>query len=222
MNAIDDRPTISERYTIAVDGTYVFDENLLIAAGKCKETLGTMLLRLRGEFDNAKASIDGTGNTTLTDRLLILAQLKTLREAQEALSYLAAQRAIVERFMQPAPMPRELAGMKGWREDAERKGRAVRALSGRVLVAFLDPNCHACDGTGSLGGYGSLQVRSICRACGGSSKTRAGIGRSAAEREFAAHLLGLVERSVSRAEQAISAGLPQAKEVRRIVGEAVS
>lgn len=216
----DDRPGLAERYTIAVDGTYGADEDILIAAGKCRETLGTMLLRLRGEFDNTKASIDGTGNTTLTDRLLVMAQLKTLRETQEALSYLAGQRAIVERFMQPAAMPRELAGMKAWREDAERKSRTVRALSGRVLVAFLDPNCHACNGTGSLGGYGSLQVYSICRACGGTQKTEESIGRNDAERYFAAKLLAIVRRSVSRAEQAISAGLPQAKEVRRMVSEA--
>lgn len=218
MTAPDDRPGLAERYTIAADGTYGMDTDMLIAAGSCRETLGAMLLRLRGEFDSVKADIDGTGNTTLTDRILVLAHLKTLREAREALSYLAAQRAIVERFSQPDVMPRDLAGMKAWREDADRKSRAVHSLAGRVLVAFLDPNCHACDGRGKNGGYGALQT--LCRACGGTSKTRAGIGRSAQERDFAGHLLSLVERSVSRAEQAIQAGLPGAKEVRRMVSEA--
>lgn len=220
MTTIDDRPTIGERYAIAADGNAGVNEDLLIAAGKCRETLGTMLLRLRGEFDNVKASVDGTGNTTLTDRLLVMAQLKTLREAKEAVGYLAAQRAVVERFNLPGPMPKELVGVKAWREDAELKNRSIRALAGRVLVAFLDPNCHACNGVGKHGGYGALQ--SLCRACGGSTKTRAGIGRNPDERHFAEHLLSLIERSVSRAEQAIQAGLPEAKQVRRIVAEAVS
>lgn len=219
MTTIEDRPTIAERYTLAADGNRGTDVDMMVASGWCSERLGVMLLRLRGEFDGVKAEIEGQGSNSLTDRLLILAQLKTLREVKEALGDLAMKRAAAMNALPLAPMPTDIAMMKPWRQEADKRARTIAALAGRVLNAFLDPNCHPCNGVGKIGGYGAIQT--LCRACHGSTKSNTGIGKTDAERHFAGHLLDLIERAASQAERGIAGNIQGARAARKMVSEVV-
>ncbi|MGA0608848.1 hypothetical protein [Caldimonas sp. KR1-144] len=61
MTGTEDRPTVEERYTRAIRSSDLEvdeqrgDVDMLIAAGWCHETLGTMLYRLACEFDSVKS-----------------------------------------------------------------------------------------------------------------------------------------------------------------------
>ena len=186
-----DQPTIAERYATATETTTLKPTranssagavDVLMAAGMCREGLGTRLLRLRAEFDALASEIRGTGNNALTDTLLVLMQMRTLKTVKEHVGNLARQQAIVLRFH---PNPDALA-----------------KLTGRVLNVFLDPNCWSCEGRGFTGG-GQAQEPGpmvLCTPCKGSGRRNASLGRNEAERVFAAHLLALLEKSVDHAE----------------------
>ena len=189
-----DQPTIAERYATATETTTLKPTranssagavDVLMAAGMCREGLGTRLLRLRAEFDALASEIRGTGNNSLTDTLLVLMQMRTLKTVKEHVGNLARQQAIVLRFH---PNPDALA-----------------KLTARVLNVFLDPNCWSCEGRGFTGGGRHEQTGPpiLCSSCHGTGKRRDSVGRNDHERQFAAHLLALLEKSVDHAEQAM-------------------
>ena len=144
------------------------------------DSLGVSLVRLRAEFDSAKSEVRGTGNSTLTDRMLAMMQLRTLREVKEMVGDLAVKQAVITGF----------------------RSRHLMVITGRVLDVLLDPLCHHCEGRGFSGGGRHEQTGPpvICRPCGGSGHRRGAIGRNEPERAFARHMLTLLERSATRAE----------------------
>lgn len=168
-----DRPTIAERYRLAASSTNLSvlpratgDVDLLIAAG-WSDSLGTLLYRLAGEYDTVASEVRRTAADDVTAMTLILMHLKTLREAKEALGRHAIQMATRERFME--------------------RDSVVLVLTGKVLSAWLEPNCPKCSGRGHNGGAG--QAITICRSCRGSGKSRELLGNTIDQSQFCQLLL---------------------------------
>lgn len=184
-----DRPSVAERYATAteahslrVSATRAGPADVLIASGMTGKGLGASLMRLRAEFDTIRGLVRGTANNSLTERALILMQMRTLPEVRRKLGDLAQSQALKTRFM-------------GTHRD-------LMLLTGRVLDVYLDPLCHHCDGRGSTGGGRHEQTGPpvLCKPCGGSGARRGALGRNQDERAFAGHFLALLERSASHAE----------------------
>lgn len=186
MTEIEERPTVGERYSSAVESSNLKvnperrgDADYMIAAGMLGDRLGALLLRLRVEFDAVRMDLRLKKGTAPIDRLLILQKLKTLDEAKGALARFSVQQATKRRFMQP--------------DDV------VLKLAGRVLDVHLDPLCHHCDGRGSNGGAHRGEMKQICRPCKGTGHRKDGVGRTAEERQFGGFLLAELERVAQRA-----------------------
>ena len=176
-------PTIGERYRKATTSSNIRpearrmgDADLLIAAGWA-DSLGIKLYRLAGEFDQAARDLHRVSNKT--DAIMVLGKLKTLTQARVALVGFA---------MEAAPR---------WGVRLDPNITAV--VVGRVLSAWLDPNCHRCSGIGTIGGYDG-QVVNICRRCGGSGKNRNGLGHTEEERYFAHRLLSIMDAKMGEAD----------------------
>lgn len=185
---IDEAPTIGERYSRATESSDLrpkegrCDVDYMIAAGWVGDRLGTMLYRLRSEFDQVHAEIRPGAALNLTERVLVLSRLSSLPAAKEAIGNMAIIQATKRRFSRP---------------DAD-----ALKLAGRALDVFLDPNCGHCDGRGFSGGgrleHSGPQV--VCRPCSGSGKRRNAIGRDDEERKFGGFLLAELERLASSVE----------------------
>ncbi len=205
MTAIEDRPGIAERYARALESSHLevkTDErcsvDYLIAAGWVDESLGTLLFRLRAEFDGVRAeqrlaernllaaqalaaqlpsefardwAQRSAEEAALTERALILVHLKTLHVAKAALGRHASILATKTRFMQ---------------DDA-----AVMRIAGRALDAWLDPLCPRCNGTGQIGAYG--EPRSICTACHGAKLRSMRLANDEAGHQFGLLLMGRMD-----------------------------
>ncbi len=185
MTETTERPGIGERYRRAthssdlrVQARRTGDADLLIAAGWA-DSLGIMLYRLAAEYDQVATDIRRTAGNDQTAMLLILMHLKSLATTKEALGRHAIAMATRWQFMQ---------------DD-----RTVLQLTGRALKAWLDPNCPKCEGRGKNGGYDGKPVL-ICRPCGGSGKSRNGLGDSLEERSFIGRLLGDMDSRIADAD----------------------
>lgn len=172
--------TATEAHSLKVDTERSGAADVLIAAGLAGDGLGVSLVRLRAEFDTARGAVRGTGNSSLTEHMLALMRLRTLREVKEMVGDLSAKQAAVTGF----------------------RSRHLLAITGRVLDVFLDPLCHHCEGRGFNGGGRHEQTGppALCRPCGGSGHRAGAIGHTDAERAFSRHMLALLERSATRAE----------------------
>jgi len=219
----DERPSLAERYGAAVQSSHLkaeaesrCDVDYLIAAGLLKDGLGSALLRLRAEYDAARAllrhvetgteiwqariaEIDDEAAPMLRREWITPADLRQLRdlhaEAQrlrtELAGYLAAEHGIVLVSLKTLPDVRARVGSlalamctTGWPLAQE----AALRTAGRVLDAWLDPNCRGCDGRGFNGGThrGELVVR--CKVCLGARLRRVKLASTADESRFAALL----------------------------------
>lgn len=180
---IDEAPTIGECYSRATESSDLrpkegrCDIDYLIAAGWAGNRLGSMLYRLRSEFDQVRSEVRPTQALNLTERYLVLSRLTSLRMTKEALGELAVQHATRMRF--------------------DRPDKDVLVIAGRCLEVFLDPLCGHCDGRGFSGGGRHEQSgpQVICRPCGGSGRRRNTIGRDDAERRFGGLLFTEMQRA---------------------------
>lgn len=183
----EQRPTIGERYSSATESSNLRvseksgDADFLIAAGMLGDRLGRLLLRLNTEFDRVRADVSPDRALSPTDRLLVLMNLKTLRETKDALGNFAVVTATRRKFMV--------------------NDEAVNAIAGRVLDVHLSPLCHHCQGRGFHGGSHRGERKEICRPCKGSSRRGEDIGKTSVERQFAAHLMAELSRVVASAER---------------------
>lgn len=178
-----DTVTIGEHYrratntsNLKVEARRMGDCDILIAAGWA-DSLGIKLYRLAGEFDQVARDLHRVNNQT--DAIMVLCHLKTLTQARASLVGFALDAA-----------PR-------WGVMMDQNITAV--VVGKVLSAWLDPNCPKCSGIGTIGGYDG-QVANICRRCGGSGKTRHGLGETDAERYFAQRLLSAMDAKMGEAD----------------------
>lgn len=236
MTSIDDdqKPTLGERYMRATTSTHLrlqegrCDVDLLIAAGWLKQdALGTLLYRLRGEFDAVRASLRAAdANRPEWDRLIKAAEKaakeggsplpsavrnepeRLRREAQLAL--LAERFAVLSRLKTLA-VARDGLGTFGvslatkicfMQDDA-----MVGLLVGRALDAWLDPLCDSCQGRKFNGGSHRGDPVMTCRACRGSGLRRDALGRDSEERRFIQALLASVDRMLVDVEQRMRAFL---------------
>ena len=174
--------TIGERYrkatvssNLRVDGVKASDCDILIAAG-WSDSLGIKLYRLAGEFDQVAQDLHRVESQI--DATMVMSRLKTLTQARVAL--LAFAIGIFPRW---GVADQQIIGI----------------LVGRVLSAWLDPNCPRCGGTGSIGGYDG-KISNICRKCAGSGKTRNGIGENDAERYAAKRLMSAMDAKMGEAD----------------------
>lgn len=175
--------TIGERYrkatttsNLRVEARRVGSADILIAAGWA-DSLGIKLYRLAGEFDQVAQDLHRA--QTQTDAIMVMSHLKTLTQARIAL--LAFAMPMLPRWGVSDP-------------------NIIGILVGRVLSAWLDPNCPRCGGTGTIGGYDG-KVANICRRCAGSGKTRHGLGESDAERYAAQRLIMTMDAKMGEADE---------------------
>lgn len=153
-----------------------------MAAGLAR-SIGTLLLRLEGEFAEVDAEIRRTAADDKTAQTLIFMHLRTLGQAREELGKLAVSVATRIRFTQP--------------------DEAVYKLAGRCLVVWLDKNCPKCEGRGFLGGAGTPRIK--CHPCSGTGKRAQSLPQSAEERRFVERLLATMDALRDEAEGRMAA-----------------
>ena len=215
MTVDEDRPTTAERYAAATHSSDLLvrnerrgDVDMLVAAGWVGDRLGTILFRLRGEYDSIRAelraaervlaaaecdntrmhraSLDDDADSqiaaaeraALTARALIMIQLQSLHAAVNALAAFALLEAAHARFF-----PRG-------------DGRGIQEIAGKALEAWLDPICPACSGRGHNGGFGVALV--LCSRCHGSGMRRPRLAMDDAGHEFGKRLLCAMDRKTDR------------------------
>lgn len=213
MTVDDDRPTTAERYAAATQSSDLKmhnekrgDVDMLIANGWVGDRLGTLLFRLRGEFDSiraehrnaertlaaaesdnhrmhragldddADAQMEAAERAALTARALIMVHLQSLPAAVNALLAFAVMEAAHAKY--------------------QARGHRVQDIAGKALEAWLDPICPACDGRGHNGGFGVALV--LCARCHGSGVRRPRLARDDAGHEFGRRLLCAMDRKVDR------------------------
>jgi hypothetical protein len=194
MSMTDDRPTVAERYAVAMESSNLRmraerggDVDVLAAAGMAKGrrgedlTLALSLYRLRCEFDSVKAILQMGKALSAVDRLSVLTRLNTLSWVKQHLGAHAIIQATKQRFMKPD-------------QDALR-------VAGRALDVWLSPLCQKCNGVGKQGGYGEPQV--LCRPCGGTGHRKATIGEDDADRKFGQFMLADMDGLVAIAEDSV-------------------
>jgi hypothetical protein len=147
------------------------DVDTIIAAGLA-ETMGILLTRLRSEWDSvSKREIAHAGNS-LTARVLILMNLRSLEPAKQSLFLFSVKQA-----------PHKACSS----DEA-----ALAKLVGQVIDVWLDRLCDPCEGRGFSGGYGKARV--MCAKCGGTgSRRNAKLGANAAEQAFGLWLLNVMD-----------------------------
>ncbi len=240
------RPTLSERYGVAVsNGTGL--EHMILAAGMQHERLGAILLRLQSEYDAVKGDLERAGQIApqrteqareLTRRAALAERLKdygaaaVLKERAAELRERTAEEVLSARAF-------ILLGLKTLHQAKQRfgafavgigiqpkrniKAHAALAIAGQTLDVWLDPTCHTCDGTGMVGNAYAGEVRRQCGTCAGSGHRRDIIGRNPHERIFARDLLAELQRRVAAAAGGMGQALappeaaePDADEVRQM------
>lgn len=153
------------------------DVDTIIAAGLA-ETMGVLFTRLRGEWDTVSAHEIKHAGDSLTARVLILMNLRSLGPAKQALFEFA---------LRQAP-----------HKACDSTPEALGKLVGQVLDVWLDKLCHHCDGRGFNGGYGSPRL--MCGKCGGTGSMRnAKLGANAGEHAFGLWLLNVLDSRASTA-----------------------
>ena len=215
----EEKPTLAERYTGAINATDLTmtdrragSADLLAAVG-ISSGLGSLLLRLRTEYDSVKGE-HGLADAEI-ERLRgrirdhLSAAQREDRQADKGPTRAAFHRREAEwlRVQAEGTQATETAlflmHLKTLREAKNALAayamvmatkrrhmipdREVIALTGHVLAAWLDVRCRKCHGTTLLGDYGQRQVR--CRACGGTGNASANLGQTHAQQLFCADLL---------------------------------
>lgn len=166
-----------ERYARAIRTSHLEcddapgDIDAIIAAGMA-ETLGTMLARLRAEWDTVGRKEREQAANDLTARVLILMNLRSLGPVKQALYGFVQQQARIK--------------------STEMSNEDAAKLTGRVLDVWLDRICESCEGRGFTGGYGI--PKTLCPKCHGSGDRRQGrLSANQAEHTFGIWLLGVMD-----------------------------
>lgn len=197
--------SIAERYTRATQSSdleMIADQtgaiDVLTASGWIDEGLGTLLYRLRAEWDalreehrraeeslrcqqlsrkhaagkDAAALHQEMEHAALSLRLSIITRLRSLPSTRDALGRFADDLATRRRYMRPYDV--------------------VAKIAGRTLELWLDPQCPVCTGRASLGVLGGPQT--ICPACKGTGKRPYNLHETVAGHDFGRMLMDEMDR----------------------------
>jgi hypothetical protein len=184
---------VADRYARAITSSHLEvteftgDIDALVASGWCKESLATMLWRLRVEFDSVDArEVVPLPEMAPPDRLFargLEAELATWRKGELA----RIAKDLADRRTMATALA--LVHMKSLHAAKEALGRFVMAmatrehleldvneqlrLSGRVLVSFLNSLCPTCHGVKfkTVPGSGRLSAMP-CESCEGSGRDK--------------------------------------------------
>lgn len=224
------KPTIEELYANAISSGTGFDR-LVLAAGLQRERVGSMLLRLRAEYDTVRGELERAGQ--IAPRRIEEARelgrraekMRRLGELDAAEALIAEVNAIQRRTPAEVQSARAfillgLTTLHATRQElgalAVRMGANPRRtlapevalrLAGRVLDVWLDEACHRCDGTGILGSRYLGESTRQCASCKGTGHRRDILGDSLQQTLFAGDLLAEVQRQVAAAAAGIKAAL---------------
>lgn len=174
----EDRPTIDERYAAAMESSdlspkpYRCDLDYLVAAGFVHESLGTMLYRLKSEWDMVRqdlrrAEVQAAEGARETVRLRRRAATKKgedaakLLDRAEALQERTKESALTERALVLAHLKTLSATREALHAYAIAFGTRTRVFDldmirhvvGKALQLWLDPRCPHCEGRGYTGGF---------------------------------------------------------------------
>ena len=220
MTAIEDLPTLQERYARALESTHlelVLDErcsvDMLVAAGWVKDGLGTMLYRLRTEYDavrgkhmraeiassQAMAHADAvrreaacTSSPEHAGRLRqIAAHIARSAEGEALMAKVTILSAIKTLPGAKAALGR-FASITATRERYMQPDAVVMRIAGQALDVWMDPSCSHCHGTGLAGGVGV--VAGICTHCGGSKLRPYRLHATEAGHQFGRSLMNHMDR----------------------------
>lgn len=149
--------------------------------------------RLVSAEERAKAITDIAEAAALTEHMLILSYLPSLRSVKEQVARYALAASTRLRYMAPPEY--------------------VLTLAGRVLDVHLSPKCRKCNGKGFNGNRAKGEQQKRCRACKGSGSRRDELGKDDADRRFANELLkdfsamvGNTERRIGQLKSAVREG----------------
>ena len=182
MTGIEDRPTLAERYSRAMESSHLEvkpergDVDFLIAAGWTGESLGTDLYRTRMEFDGLNKRELAQADTSLIARVMALAQMGSLGQTKQTLGRFAMAHATRAKFNGSA--------------------ESVMAITGVALDVWLDPNCHHCTGRGFTGGFTSPMA--WCSPCQHTGNRRVRLAKSEDAHQFGRSLLNEMDRKCNR------------------------
>jgi hypothetical protein len=146
--------------------------------------------------EQLKALEEQTERAALTERVLMLSKLRTLPRVRQEFGHWAIVQATSEKRRR---------AMRATGQQPMDDGSSILVLAGRVLQAHLDPLCRPCQGRGSNGGYDSPLT--VCRACKGSGRSAAALGKDDSERSFCQFLLAEMEQALSEVERLMRAFL---------------
>lgn len=239
MSDENQKPAIEELYAVAISSGTGFDR-LVLAAGLQREIVGTMLLRLRAEYDQVRKDLERAGQIA-PRRIEEARELRQRAQRLQKNEHWADAEALI--IQAEAIQARTSAEVKSARafillglitlHDAKQQlgALAVRMaakpnralapeaalrLADRVLDVWLDEVCHKCDGTGRLGNRFAGDRERECPACKGSGHRRDGLGETARDRAFASDLLAEVQRQVEAAAAGIRVALVREAEVKPV------
>jgi len=213
------KPGLDERYTRAINSSdlRMLDDRAgsadLLAAFGISASLGSLLQRLRAEFDSIKGEhglaeaeferVRGVIAGKLTEAQR--EQRQTDKGPTRAALYrqqaeelrLSAERAAVTATALTLMHLKTLTEAKNalaayalnmaTRRRHMIPDREVIALTGHTLAVWLDHRCRKCHGTGAVGEFGSRRL--TCRPCHGTGNAAQGLGQDAAQVMFCSDLL---------------------------------
>jgi len=181
MLTIDESPpSVGERYISATQSSNLrlaegrCDADYLIAAGWVADTLGARLFRLISEYETVR----NTFSPAQPNRHEILRRMKGLPACRQALYDWSLTKAIVV---------------------IDRSPHVLMTVLARVLEAWLDKTCSACDGRGfNQGGrHEHTGPPIMCRPCRGSGHRLDTLGGDDDVRFFVSYLLAEMDRLVA-------------------------
>lgn len=225
----DDKPDVSERYATALNSSHLEMSlekrgavDLLVAAGWCRDDLGTRLFRLRKDYLDVLPTLDmAHAERTRLQAQACEAEAEALKsDIERAAVWMteahrlraeAAHTAMTAHVMAlvhaPSlePAKRSLGEFANWlavRQHFRAPAVIVMAIAGRALDSWLDPLCHHCTGRGFTGGYSAPMV--LCKPCGGTGIRHPRLGKTDAEHAFGRALLVEMDRKAERAARSMA------------------
>ncbi len=242
MTTTDDRPTLAERYSGAIEsanlklGERCGDADLIIAAGLVQDNLASTLYRLLVEYDGVRAE-----HIAAEARMRSLEKMasqergeddetsKTAEERTEEILKTAEREALISHVLilsqltslrEAKRMFGEYAVVEATRQRFMRPDREALILAGQVLDVFLNPNCKHCQGRGFNGATRRDEPQILCRPCQGSGHRRDMIGKDTEQRSFASHLMMATDSMMFEVQKEIRTGLNLVRQAKQRIDAA--